>query len=821
MFKSYVVSALRNISKNKLASLITVIGFSIGIACALFIFLFVQYELSFDKFLPGHERVYRAILKAQTLQGQDYQTAATNMKIRNPLLSDASGIENITQFVNLDGQLGHENTYFYEKDNFILSIDSSFLKVFGYALAIGDGTALDKPMSMVITPSMAEKYFGAANPLGKIISYQNRGLSDKKYYFTVTGVLVALPRNSRLTFDFVVNMPFEEVKGGVIEYYNRLYGAGIDREQVSLQVQSYVKLKDNAFLPQFQKSLLKTASSIAAADISTSFKNVRLVPEPLDGIYLFSGISSPYERKGNFLFVLLLAGLAIIVIVIACINVINLTTARALTRMKEIGIRKTLGATRKELMIQHLVESVLLSFISLWIAAVLVEVLLPLFNAVIDRDLSIDYLGNPLYPAAVIGIAFFIGILSGFYPAFYLSSLNVNTILRDRRAPSSRRFREIMVVIQFVFSIGLFVTAAIILREFQYMTNKDLGFDPRDTIMVRVNVPEIEKKFPDMKKAIRAVPGVLGVSGTSFAAWKYGDLAQNFPLLAAGSRKYVDIMVVDADYLTVSGIALVQGGNFNPDNPNPFLEDYVVNETAQKLFGFKINSTIAIGSLMGKVIGIAGDFDYQFPSRRIRPLIMITRSPLLVNTAYTPYPIFLTYMLIRMQPGGQQKTVPEVERIWKKFNPGYSFEYDFEDAEIQRQLNEYNRSFESVLGISTVLAFLLSGLGLFGLATFEIERRTKEVGIRKALGATTAQIAVHFILGFLKLIGLANIIAWPATFMLIRAIFSLIQYPHPLLIGPLIFIQSGLISAAVMAVTVGSQVVRAASSNPVNTLRYE
>ncbi len=821
MLKNYVITALRNIIKNALASVITVVGFSIGIACVLFIFLFLQYEMSFDRFLPGHERVYRIAIKAATLQGGDLFVPNANYRIKDPLLSENGGIEAFTQYMNSDAQVGYGNRYFFEAGNFILT-DSSFLKVLGYTVSVGGRSALDNPLSVVISPAAAEKYFGSENPIGKVLSYKNGMIGDTTYYFTVTGVLEKLPRNSRLTFDFVANYPFDSMLVQVTEYYNRVYNAGIKKDQINLQMLNYVKLKDNSFLPRLEKSLRGTASTIASADLQHNFKDMRLVPEALDSLYLFSPVpASPGESKGNFLFLLLLAGLAVVVIVIACINVINLTTARALTRMKEIGIRKTLGASRGELMLQYLTESVLLSFISLLFAAVMVELLLPFFNLLIDRELAVDYLRNPLYFAALIGAAASIGVLSGFYPAFYLSSLDVNNILRGRKTPSSRRFREIMVVIQFIFSIALFITAAVILREFQYMKTMDPGFSPGDVAMVRMNVPQMEKKFPDIKKAVAAVPGVLGVSATSLAAWENGAVGKNIPLLAMGVRGYVDIMVVDPDYFTVQGIDIVEGRNFDTDTDSPFSRDVIINEAARRQYGFHLNSTFIDSQYMAWVVGVAEDFNYEFPSRKPGALIMTTLNPYLINTTYSPTPVFLNYMLVKLRPEGQQEVLAGVEKVWKDFNPGYAFEYAYEEDEIKRQLDGYNRSFESMLGIATVLAFLLSGLGLFGLATFEIERRTKEVGIRKALGATTGQVVVHFLLGFLKLIGVANVIAWPATFLSIRLIFGLIQYPHPLLIGPIVFLEAGLISVAVMAVTVGSQVVRAASSNPVNTLRYE
>lgn len=821
MLKNYIVTALRNIRKNALASFITICGFSIGIACALFIFLYVQHELSFDKFLFAHDRTYRVLLKAKASHGGELLTSSVTMDIKNPLLARFPGMESLTQVLIADGHLGYEDRLFFEQNNLYCS-DASFLKVFSYPLSAGDReTVLEKPMSMVISERMAKKYFADQSPIGKIMSFKTMILGDKVYYFNVTGVLAPLPRNSSFQFDFVVNCPFEELINDAIRYYTRAYNITIDRQYSMVPVQTYIRLKSNVFLSPLQEFLKDIARRLASGDQKFLYSVYEFLPEPLDKIYFFSPTDSPAEKRGNFTLVLLLIGLGVIVILIACTNVINLTTARALTRMKEIGVRKALGASRRELMLQYLVESVLLSFISLWFAVILVEVFLPLFNVLIKRSLSVHYLENPVYLLAVIGATLLIGILAGFYPAFYLSSFDAAKVIKGQRTPSSRRFREIIVVAQFVLSIGLFVISAIILGEFQFVKTTDTGFNAKDMLMVRLNVPEIERKYPDLKNAVAGVPGVMGVCGTSFAAWEYGQLVKDYPINGIDGPRHSNVMVVDSDYLKVCGIQLIQGEGFTEKINTTKNTQLIVNEAARKQLGYGIDSFIFGDPLTGRVVGVVRNFDYVFPARGMKPLILTMRSPFLINSSYTPTPVHLDYLLVKLAPEGRQNTITELEQLWKKMSPGYSFDYKFMEHEITSQLDDVNRSFESVLYVSTVLAFLLSGLGLFGLASFEMERRTKEIGIRKAVGATSMQVMAHFLLGFLKLVALANVIAWPLTFVLVRMVFELIQYPHPLVIGPLIFIEAGIISVVVMALTVGAQTLRAASANPVNSLRYE
>ncbi len=817
MLKNYLLTAVRSIRKNALTSLITIAGFSVGIACSLFIFLYVQNELSFDRFLDGHERIHRILVRAVAWQGGEFLTPNSSMEIKNILQS--AEVESITQVLPTDAILGYGNTHCFE-ENKVLLTDPSFLKVFRYPLASGDGaTALERPLTMILTPDMARKYFGAENPIGKTMSFGHAQLGGTAFTFTVTGILQPLPANSSFRFEFVLSVPFEQLMSDALGYYNQAYQAGARRDAVTLAVENFVRLKPGSALSSFERDLGAATDRLPQTDAKQLFKSYRLIQEPLDRMYLFSKVSVPGETRGSFLLIILLGGLGIIVIVIACMNVVNLTTARSMTRVKEIGIRKALGATRRELIVQYLVESVLLSFFSLFIAMIIVELFLPLFSGIVKRSLSIHYLSNPAYICGMIASAFFIGILAGFYPAFYLSSFGVVKVLRGQREPSSRRFREAMVIVQFVFSIGLFISSSVILREFQSVQGENLGFDPSNVLMARIDIPEVEKRFPDIKSVVSAVPGVTGVAAASFAGWEYGQLARDFPLMINARQQYCNVMVVDPEYLKVMGIRLSQGKDFDP---NVNVNQLIVNEAAQSQLGYGLDTFAFDGPLVGRVIGTVKDFYYMYPSRRVKPLILTVRSPFLVNTSYTPSPIHLNYMLVRMQGGaGRQETIKKIEEAWKTLNPGYSLEYRLMDSEIRGQMDRVNWSSEAILSVSTVLAFLLSGLGLFGLGSFEMERRTKEVGIRKTLGATSLQIVTHFLLGFLKLIALANVIAWPLTFALTRVVFAALQYPRPLQIGPLVFLEAGALSVLVTVVTVGSQTLRAASANPVNTLRYE
>jgi len=378
-----------------------------------------------------------------------------------------------------------------------------------------------------------------------------------------------------------------------------------------------------------------------------------------------------------------------------------------------------------------------------------------------------------------------------------------------------------MVVLQFVFSIALLIASTVILREFRAMKDADPGFESKGVALARLDFPEVESTFPAAQRAIGAVPGVLGVSASSFAAWKDGDLVRDYPLAVMGKMKYCDVMVVDREFLRVQGVKLAAGRDFSGEEDLYGSDEVIMNETAMKRYGFTLGQFLVMGQLRARIVGVAKDFFYSFPSRKAKPLLMVAHSPFMINNAFGSRPVHLNRMLIKLAPGREMEALAEAGRIWRSFARGYSFDYEFEDVALRSQLDDYYFSFEGVLGLSTALAFLLSGLGLFGLASFEIERRTKEVGIRKALGATSTQIVLHFLAGFSALIAIANLIAWPVTFVLLRFIFTMIQYPRPLLIGPLVFLEACAVSFLVMVATVGAQTLRAARANPVNTIRYE
>lgn len=822
MLRNYLVTAIRSIRKNRITSVISVAGFSIGIAAALFSFLYARYELSFDEFIPGHGRIYRLYVRAENQYGEGFTSPNISGDVRGMLASRPDIVESFTQVARNSGVMGAGSLSRYE-DQSIYSADPSFFRVLGYPLLYGDpATVLERPFSVVLSLEASRRYFGDENPIGKVLKLNENHLGGTIYDLTVTGLLDRMPGNSTFRFDFVANIPPESFQENAARYYNGAYGMRLDPSEVHMIGQTFVKLKSAALYPRFRACFEELlASSPILSGESYRYKKFRLDAERWDDLHLFPATSAAHESRGNLTLLLLLAALSAVVVTLACVNVVNLTTARSMTRMKEVGIRKTLGAGPGELAAQCLVESVLLCLLSLLIASALVELLIPGFNSLFGTRLRLGYLSDPGFAAASLGIAVLVGIVAGLFPAFYLSSAGIVPMLKGQRSPASKRFREGLVVLQFAVSIVLFVVSGTILRQFQSLRGSDLGFDPRDTLMVRLSMPEIERKYPEIKRRFQSLAGVEMVAASSFAGWKYGSFARDFSVSVEGRQNRCDVMIVDADYLRLSGVRMDEGSVFDPELKSEGGRQLIVNETARKVLGLEVGMGLRCGPLVGRVAGICADFDYLFPSGAARPLVLTTDSPFMINDPFAPAPVHLEYLLLKLSGGDRQGLLEEIERTWKLASPGYAFEYRFLDQEISAQIDAADLALESSLRICTIVAFLLSGLGLFGLSTYEIERRTKEIGVRKALGASSAQVAALFLSGFARLALFANLIAWPLAFALIRGTFALIRYPHPLSIGLWPFVGAGLVSLAVTVLTVGAQTLAAASHNPVEALRYE
>jgi putative ABC transport system permease protein len=821
---SCAVVAARSILKDKAASAIAVLGFSIGMAGAILAFLYAKYELSYDEYLPNHERVYRVLVRTVSMQGEEALSAGSPPGIKDALAAEYAGVEAWTQIGPRPAYLRRGGRGFFEDEGFYLA-DPSLLKVLGYRLVEGDRSgALDKPMSLVLTRSAAAKYFGSEEPMGEVLLFGRDYLGDGEYALTVTGVMEDPPPSSSFRVEFAANIPIDKLKADAVDFYRRSAAPGIDEDAVQVILQTFVLLSKPHFFGQFKECLSRAAARLwPHSEMRYAFKSYGLTCEPLDGIYMFSRASVAGERRGDFALIMALSGLGIAVLAIACINAIGLLTARGISRAREIAARRAVGASRGQIAAQFMAESLMLCFVSLWIALVLVELFLPSFNALVGRSLSLRAALEPASVAALIAVALAAGSISGYFPAARLSSLEVAGIAWAGSGPRAARIKEALIVVQFALSIGLFVAASTVLGEFRFARSRDLGFDPRGVAMIRF--ASGEGMLPGLKAAFAALPGVTGVSAASFAAWDRGTLVEGWPLIHVENPGASDVMSVDPGYAAVHGLRIVAGRDFPPVGPSregsPKGGQLLVNEAAAARLGVEPGDFIDEGELRGEVVGIVEDFHYRYPSRKVGPLILTNRSPFMIGTSRNPGPMHVSYMLVKVASADRGAVLRDIERAWKAAMPGFAFEAAFEDEEMARQLDRSDRSFEAALAVSAILSFLLSGLGLFGLASFEMGRRTREIGIRKAMGAGRLRLVGHYLALFLRLVLVANIVAWPAAYLGIGALFSAVGYPRVLSFGVLSFLGAAAASIAVALLAAGYQVMRAAAVPPAVSLRCE
>ena len=798
MLKNFLKIAVRNIFRNKTYSFINIFGLSIGIACSILIILWIHHELSFDRFHKNSSDLFIVAEKFYNQNGIEYGSAlpypaAEELKKDYPEILKVSRVYNLKEFLFV-----HNNKRFIE--NRILTVDPEFLTMFSFALIHGDANSvLDDPNSVVITKKTARKYFGNANPVGKMLRV------DNQYDLKVTGVLDDIPRNSHLNFSILVPLSSKLIRNDF----------ETDRWQFSDVVFStYVLLRKNQIYndvskkiaPIMQKHIKDCKDELFLYPITKLHTNPEIAPED----------SLSIDMKYINIFIVI----AFLVLLIACINFMNLSTARSMIRAREIGIRKVVGSNRRNLITQFLGESLLLALIAGFLALLIVELLLPSFNRLSGKILTIDYsnVGILLSFGAII---FFVGIVAGSYPAFYLSAFQPIAVLKGKLLVDlkSSKLRKIFVVVQFALSICFIIGAIIFYDQLNYMKNREVGYDKDNLISVPMVMPwgtSLKSyKYDTFKAELMNNPNIVGVT-QSFSS--PADI-----LTAAGEadwdgkypNQYVRIhwLTVHFDYCKTLGIKIIKGRPFSRDFKTDvnFPHDkasFIVNEEAEKLMGVKsaVGMKLTLFHKTGPIIGVMRNFHYHHMKTKIEPLAIF------IN------PYFNKYILIKLQPENRKASLDFIKKTWGKFSPDYPFEYSFVSKDYN-SLYMHEEKMGKILTGFTVFAILIACLGLWGLTSFIMERRTKEIGIRKVLGSSVLEIITILIKDFTQWILLANLIAWPIAWYIMNRWLQNFAYKTE--ISWWEFALSGGIALVIALATVSFQAIKAATANPVESLRYE
>ncbi|MDH4219079.1 MAG: ABC transporter permease [Candidatus Aminicenantes bacterium] len=783
---NYYKVAFRKIRRHKGYSFINIAGLAIGMACCILMLLWVQDELSFDRFHKNGNDIYRVISEFRT-SGKVTHNARTPNPLGPALAERYPEVINFTRYQGFDDWLVKCGEKSFLND-FLGTADPSFFEIFTFPFVKGDPkTALNNRHSIVITEKMARKYFDDADPMGKVLTIGHD--------FTVTGVIKDVPENSHLHFDCIfpiVNM--EDFWHDDFSNWQRT------------MFYMYVQLQKGSSGKEVSNKIAGTVKE----NVPKSQRKIYL--QPLKDVHLRSDFEADLDNynQGNMVLVFVFSLTALVILLIACINFMNLATARSANRAKEVSMRKVSGAKRGDIIRQFMGESLLMSIIALLLALILVEFFLPLLNDLSGKELTLNFTSNIQLIIGLILIALATGLLSGSYPAFYLSAFRPADILKKHFDVRIRGgfFRKFLVVFQFSLTIILLIGTTVIYRQLDFMSKKDLGFDKDHVLYFGTRHANEDPFAHDLLQN----PNVLNVSyseapgrepwGVTGFEWEGKDPEKDVMLFP---------VVVDYEYLKTFGMSMVEGRFFSREFSTDHTDAVVVNETAVKAMGLEspIGKKLSYrDQIEGRIIGVMKDFHQSSLHNAIEPLLFR------FNTDGEGY----HHVAVRINPESVPATLSYIESVWKKYIQNYPFEYEFLDEEINNYYKterKVGRIFQSF----TSLAILIACLGLFGLASFTAEQRTKEIGIRKVLGASISRIVIMLSEEFAKWVLLANIIAWPVAYFISKRWLS--EYAYRIPLGWRIFLFSAALALVIAVLTVSFQAVKAATANPVDSLRYE
>jgi len=793
MLKNYFKIAWRNLWKQRFFSLINIMGLAVGMSGCFLIYLYVHFETHYDAFNTKADRIYRVVTDIKT-PSDLLQWNATSAPVAINMQKDFPEVEATVRVSNQSFLVRKGNEKFQEKNSFMA--DSTLFKIFDFPLIYGDkNTALKEPMSVVFSQTAAKKYFGNTNPIG-----QNVLLTGDQINATVTGVMKDAPENSQIKADMIVSMSSQQ----------KIYKQSQDSLWGGLNVVSFLLLKPGANakaleakFPAFIK--LHDGKEMKAKNVKLSF-----FLESLKDIYLYSKRDD--SKIGHITNVYIFSIIAAFLLLIACINFINLTTARSVERAKEVGIRKVSGAGKMQLAKQFIGESMVTCLLSFIVAVILCTLLLPLFNILAEKQLSTPFFQHPLYLISLLLVSVSIGFIAGIYPAIVLSSFQPVVVLKGTFKTSTKGvlLRKWLVVFQFTISIILIIGTITVNTQLNFMRSQDLGFNKNQTIIIETNFDKNKDAF---KESLATVSNVLSTTFSSSVPGSEGATAYSKVEGKTGDMLItnLDCVFVDFDFINQYKMKIVAGRGFSKEFGTDTTKALVVNEAAVKALGYSSPSQI-IGKNFdqygrtGKIIGVVKDFHYQGLQATIKPMSL--RIELHFNNIIS----------IKTATQNLPATIAAIQSKWNRIIPNRPFEYTFLDEKFDKQYRSEDR-FKSLFFYFAALAIFISCLGLLGLASYSTFQRTKEIGVRKVLGASIYNILNLLSVDFLKLVLIAFIIACPIAWFFMEK--WLVDFAYRTTISWWMFVFAGLTAAVVALLTVSFQAVKAALANPVKSLRSE
>lgn len=797
MLKSYIKTAIRSLKKSKGFTALNIIGLSVGLATFLLIALYVADELSYDTFNLKASRIYRITENAK-LNGNEGSYAGSEKPLMDAL-KDYTAIEKMVRIIPKETLFKSPQKFNIKKGNTnieekrVAFAESGLFDVFTLPMMEGiPTTSLNEPHSAVITESMAKKYFGDVHAVGKTITINDISL------YKVTGVIKDIPSQSHFNYDFILSY------NSIPEYEDGGWGyAGIHQ---------YVLLKPNADIHQLEKNMQEIAVKNYPASMTEGGNYLKYELTPLLDIHLRSHSLYELSKSGNIQYVYIFSAIALFILLIACVNFMNLSTARSAARAKEVSLRKVLGSGRGLLIGQFLTESILLTLVASVVAVVLASVAMPFFNEVAAKQLSFSSGSIQwLLPCLLVG-TLIIGALTGIYPAFFLSSFKPISVLKGKVAANFKAgyLRGFLVVFQFSISIFLIIGTIVIYRQLNYIQNKSLGFD-RSQVLIIKNVNQLGSEATTLRQELKQIPSVINATSSTYTpTGEERNITGMFPQLPLDIKQDVlsEFWTVDENYLATMGIQLIAGRNFSSGMPTDS-SGIIVNEAFVKRFGFKdaLNKPIyrnSVGLQQFHIIGVMKDFNYSSLKDEIKPVALILDED---HGAIS----------VRLKTTSLPATLQQIENKWKALSK-QTFTYSFMDQEFDATYRSEQRTGQLFISFSSI-AILIACFGLFGLSAYAAERRIKEIGIRKVLGAKVSAIVAMLSFDFIKLVIVSILIASPLAWYAMNKWLQ--DFAYRSVIDWWVIAIAGIIAVLIAFVTISFQSVKAALTNPVQTLKTE
>jgi putative ABC transport system permease protein len=798
MLKNLLTVALRNIRKDKTYSAINILGLTIGITCSMFLLMYILDELSYDRYHKDAEDIYRVVSNIKEPDNA-FTWAVAQIPLGAELMDNYPEVKNVVRFFDLGRTLYKNGDKEFYEDKFLLA-DSTVFDMFNYTFIHGDpNSALDNPNQIVLTKKIAVKYFGRDDALGQTLQNKTGDV------YQVTGVVEDVPLNSHFSFDALISkrsMPgyTEQTSWGNFGVYTYLQlPSGYDLAKMDTSLAKIIKEKVNPIFAQYGIT-------------------IRYELQRITDIHLHSKIQDEAEAGGDISYIYVFAAVAIFMLLIACINYMNLATARSANRAKEVGIRKVMGSQRRQLIAQFVTESVVVTLLALIVSLVLIYALLPLFNQLSNKQLPFSYVTEPRVLLALLGMVVVVGFLGGSYPALYLSGFNPVHVLKGQVAAKggSVFFRKSLVVLQFSISIFMLISTLVVFDQLQFMRKKNLGFSKERILRIGLPEQELINRSQLIAERMRQSNGVAATA-TSNSSPGFGIgklLLQVEDNEGKLSERGVDLYNADHDFVKTLGMTIVEGRDFSPEVSSDTTFAVLVNEAMVKRMSWEnpIGKKFIFGAgqpdaVEKRVVGVIKDYHQNSLYDAIEPLMIILN---LKNS----------YLFVKTREGDVHESLASIEKTWKEINPGFPFEYTFLDQDFNSQYKSDEKRSQIFTAFS-LLTIAIACLGLLGLTAFTTEQRTKEIGVRKVIGASVRSLVTLVSREFFVLVGIGTLLAFPAAWYFTHQWLQNFAYRINLTAEWPTFIVSALLAFVVTLITVGFHVIRAANANPVNALRSE